>query len=382
MGQQKKNVFWLGIVSFFTDVSSEMIFPVLPIFLRVVLGANMAIVGMIEGVAEATASLLKLFSGWLSDKMQKKKLLVGSGYGLSAFTKPILALASSWWHVLFVRVSDRVGKGIRTAPRDALIAASVSKEERGKYFGLHRMLDTSGAILGSLIAAVLLYIYTNDFRLIFWLSFIPGLIAVVILYLFVVDVKDEVKKKVEVSFKNLNPDYRNFLIVVMLFGLGNFSYAFFLLRAQDIGLVVALIPVIYLVYNLVYAGISIPAGKLSDKIGRKKVLFFSYIMFAITSLGFGFYADLKSIWLLFVLYGLFMALNDGVSRAYVSDMVDVKRGSALGAYHMVVGIVVLPANFIGGYLWNSFSVEMAFVYGAVMASLASLYFLLGCCRAK
>jgi len=370
----KKNVWYLGLVSFFTDVSSEMIFPILPIFLTTVLKANMAVVGLIEGIAESTSALLKLISGWLSDKLGKKKLLVIGGYSLSTITKPLLAVSTHWTHILGVRFLDRVGKGIRTTPRDALIASSAAKKVRGKSFGLHRAMDTSGAIVGTLIAFFILQKYLGDaFRLIFWLSFIPGLIAVLILIFAVKESKSKAEKKYSFNFKNLNPNLKKFLFVILLFNLANFSYAFFILRAQDIGLLLALIPLVYLAYNIVYAFFSIPAGKLSDIIGRKHVLSMGFLLFGLTSLGFAFIANTYTIWVLFALYGLFMAITDGVSRAYVSDLsVKEERGTTLGVYHTIVGITVLPANFIGGLLWHEVNVYAPFVYAAVLSIIAAV----------
>jgi MFS family permease len=370
----KKNIWYLGWTSFFTDVSSEMIFPILPIFLTTVLKANMAVIGLIEGIAESASAFLKLISGWFSDKFGKKKPLVIAGYSLSTITKPLLALSTHWTHVLGVRVFDRVGKGIRTAPRDALIAASTAKKERGKGFGLHRTLDTSGAIVGTLIAFFILQKFFEDaFRLIFWLSFIPGLIAVLILIFAVKESKVREEKKYSFDFNNLNPNLKRFLFVILLFNLANFSYAFFILRAQDIGLLIALIPLVYLVYNLFYAFFSIPAGKLSDIVGRKSVLSVGFLLFGMTSLGFAFFANTMTVWFLFALYGLFMAVTDGVSRAYVSDLsTKEERGTTLGAYHTIVGITVLPANFIGGLLWYNINVFAPFVYAAILSITASL----------
>src|SRR3989338_7002591 len=377
-GNIKKNVWYLGLVSFFTDVSSEMIFPILPLFLTTVLKANMAVIGVIEGIAESASSILKLFSGWLSDRLKKKKILIFSGYGLSTITKPLLALATSWWHVLFIRFFDRVGKGIRTVPRDALIASSVKKGERGKSFGIHRMMDSLGAIFGTIIASLLLAYFANNFRLVFWLSFIPGLAALFIIILFVRDTKPEKKaeKKFSLNFKQFKPEFRKFLFVVAFFNMANFSYAFFILRAKDTGHALALIPIIYLVYNIFYASFSIPAGKLSDKIGRRNVLSIGFFLFALVAFGFAFMANLMTIWILFALYGLFMAITDGTSRAYVSDIVEEnKRGSALGVYHSLVGITVLPANFIGGFLWNSVNVYAPFVYASIISVLSSILLL-------
>ena len=377
MKKSQKNVWYMGLTSFFTDVSSEMIFPILPLFLTTVLNANMAVVGLIEGVAESASALLKLISGWVSDKLGKKKPLIILGYSLSTLTKPVLAIATHWTHVLGVRFFDRVGKGIRTTPRDALIAASVNKKDRGKSFGLHRALDSAGAIFGTLIAFFILQRFFGNtadaLRLIFWLSFIPGLIAVLILIFGVKEVGGKANKKFAFDFKNLNPDLKKFLLVIAFFSLANFSYAFFILRAKDVGLLIALIPLVYLVYNVFYAFFSIPAGKVSDKIGRKKVLVSGLMLFALTALGFAFFADTATIWVLFALYGLFMAVTDGVSRAYVSDLAaEEKRGTALGAYHTIVGITVLPANLIGGLLWQKINVQAPFVYAAVLSLISAI----------
>ena len=377
MNKANRNVWYMGLTSFFTDVSSEMIFPILPLFLISVLKANMVVVGLIEGVAESASALLKLISGWVSDKLGKKKPLIIIGYSLSTVTKPVLAIATNWTHVLGVRFFDRVGKGIRTTPRDALIAASVKEKDRGKSFGLHRALDSAGAIFGTLIAFFILQRFFGNtadaLRLIFWLSFIPGLIAVLILIFGVKEVEGKANKKFAFDFKNLNPDLKKFLLVITFFSLANFSYAFFILRAKDVGLLIALIPIVYLVYNVFYAFFSIPAGKVSDKIGRKKVLVSGLMLFALTALGFAFFADTATIWVLFALYGLFMAVTDGVSRAYVSDLAAAeKRGTALGAYHTIVGITVLPANLIGGLLWQKINVAAPFVYAAALSLISAV----------
>jgi MFS family permease len=376
--KKSKNVFRLGLTSLFTDISSEMIFPILPIFLTAVLNAPIAIIGLIEGIAESAASLLKLASGRISDKIGKKKPLVIGGYSLSTITKPLLALATHWTHVLGVRFFDRVGKGIRDAPRDALLAGSVEKKKRGGGFGLHRAMDTAGAIIGTLIAFFLLQRYLGEaYKLIFWLSFIPGLIAVLILVFGVKDVKVKVAKKLKVSFRKNSPLLNRFLFVIAFFNLANFSYAFFILRARDVGLFLALIPIIYLVYNLFYAFFAIPIGKLSDAVGRRIILFSGLLLFGLTSLGFAFTADTTTIWILFALYGIFMAATDGVSRAYVSDLsIKEKRGTALGAYHMIVGITVLPANFIGGLLWDNINVQAPFIYAAVLSIISAVLLLI------
>lgn len=372
----RRNVFWLGLTSFFTDMSSEMIFPVLPLFLTIVLKANMMMVGLIEGIAESVAALLKLYSGWLSDKWGKRKALVVVGYALSAFTKPVFGFATHWSHALAARVVDRVGKGIRTAPRDALIAASTATE-RGAWFGLHRMMDTLGAVAGTIIATIILAKFMANeqtFRLIFWLSIIPGILAVTVLVLFVREAKTKTAtKQLAVSWKAMPSNYKRFVFIAGLFGLVNFSYAFFLLRAQDIGALLVFIPLLYLVYNLFYAFSSIPAGQLADRFGKRVVLATGYIIFALACYGFATVTTMKALWPLFALYGVFMGVTDGVARAYISDVVAEKqRGTALGMYTMTLGLLIVPANVFGGILWDRIGVKTPFLVAAVIASLAAL----------
>ncbi|MBI5072409.1 MFS transporter, partial [Candidatus Woesearchaeota archaeon] len=285
MSQKKKsdvkNVVWLGVVSLLTDISSEMLFPIIPIFLTTVLKANMAVVGFIEGIAEATSAFLKLIAGIAADRWKNNKLLTIVGYGSSTVAKPFLAIATIWQHVLAVRIIDRIGKGIRTTPRDALLAGSVSEKERGKYFGLHRTMDTIGAVCGVLITTGLLLVWgaaEASFRKIFWISFIPAALAVIILFLFVHDVKTKTEQKKQKTFnlfkawKKLNKNLKVFYGIMVFFNLASFSYAFFILRAQNVGFAIALIPILYLVYNIFYAVTAYPAGKISDYLGRNIVL--------------------------------------------------------------------------------------------------------------
>ncbi len=396
------NVIWLGIVSLLTDVSSEMIFPIMPLFLSLVLKANMAVIGFIEGFAEGTSAILKFISGIIVDKFENKKSLTTIGYALSAFSKPFLTIASMWQHVLIVRILDRFGKGIRTTPRDALIMASVNKKERGKYFGLHRTLDSIGAVIGIALATILLYYLgssESSYRTIFWLSFIPGFIAVVLLVLFVkeagssrnknekirktnsITVNKKINSKTSSTIPKFNllkiwklftPDLKKFFIIAALFNLASFSYAFFLLRAQNIGVAVALIPVLYFVYNVFYAASSYPAGKISDYLGRNNVLIAGYLLFAVTALGFGFYATTFTLWILFALYGIVLGLTDGVSRAFVADLADKKySGTAFGSYYMIIGLTIFPANVIGGLLWKNFSAQIPFLVAAILAVIAT-----------
>lgn len=381
------NVIWLGIVSLLTDVSSEMIFPILPLFLSAVLKANMAVIGFIEGLAEGTAAVLKFVSGILADRFKNKKVLTILGYGASALSKPFLAFATVWQHVLIVRVLDRIGKGIRTTPRDALIAVSVQKKERGKYFGLHRALDSVGAVIGVLFVTFFLFFFgasEASYRTIFWISFIPAVLAVLFLFLFVHEVPEAAEKEIKEkpkkekhihlfrAWKQLQPDLKLFLSIIVFFTLGSFSYAFFLLRAQNIGIAITLIPLLYLVYNIFYAFLSYPAGKLSDSLGRNTVLCAGFVLFAITALGFGFFATAWSLWILFALYGIFIGITDGVTRAVIADLSQEKeRGLAYGVYYMLTGLAIFPANLIGGLLWKYLGPEVAFTYAALIAVLAA-----------
>lgn len=370
----KKNVIFLSFVSLFTDISSEMIFPILPLFLANVLGVNKAVIGLIEGVAESTAALLKTFSGWLSDKLRKRKVLILIGYGLSTIVKPFLALSATWQHVLTVRFLDRVGKGVRTSPRDALVAASTERRFMGKAFGLNRSFDKIGAIIGTLLAFWLLTKFVENYRLVFWLSVIPAILSVLIIIFFVKDVKkDGDKSKIfKFRWKTLNPNYKRFIFVASVFGIANFSYAFLILKANEMGIAVALIPIVYLVYNIFFAGFAVPAGNLSDRIGRKKVLGIGYLIFSVVCFGFVYASSPYFAWLLFALYGVSLAFTDAISRAFVSDLVkEEERGTAIGIYHTCIGFAAFPASFIFGNLWNFVGSNFAFSFAAILSLFAS-----------
>jgi len=369
----KRNVLALGLVSFFNDIGSEMIFPLLPLFITITLGAPVAVLGLIEGIAESAAALLKMGSGTLSDKVGKRKAIVVSGYSLSALAKPFFALATIWQHVLAVRFLDRVGKGVRDAPRDALLAASAKDSRRGRSFGFVQAMDRGGAIAGTLIATALLAMAFN-YRQIFLLAFIPSLLAVVVAALFVKEIAHAPLKRLEWPWKNhFGAELKKFLLVAGLFNVANFSYAFYLLKAQQAGLAVVLIPMLYLTYTVCYALAAYPVGRLSDSIGRKKVIGIGYALFALTAAGFATLTGTAMLWPLFVLYGIQIAFTDSVSRAFVSDMVeDKRRGSALGAYHMTVGLAVLPASVIAGFVWDAFGSAMTFSLAAVVAMMALL----------
>ena len=370
-----RNVIVLGIASLLSDASREMIFPLLPLLLVNGLAAEKSIVGLIEGIAESTASILKVFSGWFSDKIGKRKPIIFSGYGISTFAKPFLALATSWFHVLAVRFADRVGKGIRTSPRDAMIADSTDEKVRGKAFGFHRSMDTLGAMIGPSIAFLLFPLF--GYRNIFLLATIPGVIAVFLILAFVKERERPIRKNnpqpIKFSFKSLSKEFKIFVILAALFALGNFSYAFIILRAQDVGITPELIPLLYLLFNTVYALFSIPAGILSDKIGRKPVIALGYTTFGMMCLGFAVATSSISAIVMFALYGIFNAITDTVQRAFVSDLTIAElRATALGTFHAAVGMAALPASIVAGVLWQYFGATATFLYGAALAFLSTI----------
>jgi MFS family permease len=373
-----KNVWLLGLLSLFNDTSSEIIFPLLPLFLSQVLGVNKAFIGLIEGVAESTASLLKLFSGWWSDKIQKRKSIIFMGYALSAFTKPLFAFSHSALQVLLLRATDRVGKGIRTAPRDALLAESTPFEDRGKAFGLHRAMDTFGAIIGPILAWILLSTLPGDFghrlRLIFLVAFLPGFIGL----WFIKKVKEtptnpDNPKPFKFSLKSFSPRFKFYLMIASLFALGNSSNVFLILKANAAGISDALIPMLWLVYNIVTASTSLPFGHLSDKIGRRKIIIIGMCFFAILYAAFGYYNSASIMWGLFALYGLYAGIDEGAQRAFAADLAPPDmRATAMGAYNFAIGIFTLPSSLIAGWLWDKFGSAYPFYFGALLAGLSAI----------
>lgn len=396
-----KNIFYLGLVSFFTDISSEMIYPLMPIFLTVVLKAPMAFVGVVEGVAESTASILKLVFGWYSDKLGKRKLFTSIGYTISSCVRPLIAFAVYPWHVLAVRFADRVGKGIRTAPRDALIADTCDPEEKGKAFGFNRAMDHAGAVIGPLVASFLLLIFINNYRFVFALSFIPALAAVFIVVFLVRDrycknarlvepvescygAKKDYDNKHFLSIHSIlqscnvcPPAFKFYLFVILIFTLGNSSDAFLILRAKEIGVPIALIPILWVLLHIVKMASSTPGGALSDKFGRKKVIVAGWIIYFLVYLGFAFAKNTAQIWVLFAIYGFFFGLTESAEKAFVADLVkpDV-RGSAYGVYNFAIGIGALPASVIMGILWQRFGVVTAFSFGAILAVISAFLLLM------
>jgi len=374
-----KNVFALGWVSFFNDLASEMVYPVVPIFLTTFLGAPVAIVGLIEGIAESTASILKVFSGWISDKFQKRKPFVMAGYSLSTFSKIILGLSYTWPLVLVARFLDRLGKGIRTSARDSLITESCQENIRGRSFGFHRALDTLGAVFGPLAAIMFLSIFNDNLRLVFYIAAIPGFIGIILLIIFVLEKKKKALcfSDVKLRWRDVNPSFRIFLFISIIFSIGNSSDAFLILRAQNLGLAIKITIFAYVLFNLTYALFSIPAGIIVDKIGAKKVFVAGLLIFATVYFFFGFINKSLFIWVLFPIYGIYMALTEGVGKAYISLLVpQEKSGTAFGIYQTSVGICSFFSSLIAGIMWNYIDIRVPFYFGSGTAFLASLLFII------
>ncbi|MFA5065603.1 MAG: MFS transporter [Dehalococcoidia bacterium] len=385
------NIFWLGAVSFLTDVSSELIFTLMPLFLANILQTGTVIIGLVEGVAESTASLLKVASGWLSDKIGNRKELSFIGYALSTLAKPFMLIASSWGPVMGIRFADRFGKGIRSAPRDALVGDSCDESERGRAFGFHRAMDTSGAALGLVIAALVIFLVQGEvlslqadaYRWLVILGVIPAFIAL-FFFMFIHEPPKQtcaVSESWPAGVGSADPPdttaftgrFKLFLAILFVFTLGNSSDAFLILRAQNLGNNVLYIVLMLIVFNAVYALISTPAGSLSDKLGRKKIIALGWTVYALVYLGFAFFNQSWMVWVLWAMYGIYYGLAEGVARALVVDLVpEDKRGTAFGAYHGVVGITLLPASLIAGWLWQAVSPAAPFYFGAAMAGIAVL----------
>jgi MFS family permease len=450
-----KNIYVLGIASFFNDFSSEMIYPLIPVFIKSVLGVGAYFIGIIEGIAETTNSLLKLFSGYYSDRFKKRKIFVVFGYAFSNIVRPLIGIANSWGFLLALRFSDRVGKGVRTSPRDAIIGESAPDDRRGFAFGFHRAMDHLGAVTGSLVASLLLYVFLMDIRKVFLLSVIPGIIAVLLIIFGVREVrkKDELivaqqlaaaeaKMKTGESSKYANADrvgaakagsledsdtvglmafregiaaesakdsrataqaaqtetqtakkssvpafhfrdlkklggkFGYYLSILVVFALGNSTDAFLLLRASDLGIKTAFIPLLWAVHHVSKAAFSFFGGHLSDKLGRKPMIIIGWVVYGLTYLGFAFANQPYMIWVLFVFYGLFFGFTEGVEKALVCDMVPKdKLGSAYGFYNLAIGISALPASLIFGFIWTKVSSQAAFMTGAGISAAAILMLL-------
>jgi len=374
-----KNVFFTGLVSFFMDVSSEMIYPLVPLFLANVLGVNKSVIGLIEGIAESTASLLKVFSGWLSDRIGNRKNLMLAGYAISTLSRPIIAQAGAWQQVLASRFVDRLGKGIRTAPRDAIIAESAETTHLARAFSFHRSMDTMGAVVGPAIALMLLQLYNNNYKMVFWLSMIPGAIAVLIIVAFIKEKKHSTVTPADrprLTLKHFDWKVKFFIVIAALFALGNSSDVFLILRAEQVGIPTVMIPAVYLMFNLVYSLSAIPAGIAADRFGKKRILLLGFVLFAGLYYGFAVAGSAAAIWVLFGLYGLFMGLTEGIQKAFLAAIIPPDfKATAFGVYATAVGIATLPASLIGGWLWDRVSPAATFYFGAATATLSALLFI-------
>jgi len=370
-----RQVFILGMVSLFTDIASEMLYPVTPIFLTAVLGSSMAVVGIIEGIAEFIAGLLKGYFGKLSDKVGKRSIFIMMGYGLSAISKPLPGIFQNIPTVLFSRVADRTGKGIRTAPRDALLG-SYSNGNSGAVFGFHRGMDTLGAAIGPAIALVFLNYFPNNFQLIFLVAFIPSAIAV----LFTLLVKDKPieskpgsRKNYSSFWKSAPKSYKKLLVLITMFSLVNSSDVFLILKSRDISDSSTLAIFGYIFYNLIYAASSYPLGGLSDKFGKRKIFSIGLIIFSSVYFGFALVPDIKFIWVLFALYGIYAASTEGISKAWVSDLIpDEQRGSAIGLLTMLSSFSVMLGSFLTGILWDQFGSSVPFLVSAGISFIIAL----------
>lgn len=375
-----RNVVVLGLVSTLTDFSSEVAIRTLPLFLVNVLGVKTSLIGLIEGVAESTATLTRLLSGWLSDRIGRRKVLVSWGYGLSAFVKPALYFAGSWPFVLAVRFLDRIGKGIRTSPRDALVADSCAEGERGKAFGFNKAMDPFGATLGLASAALLVYVTQGGalaltretYQWLVLLATVPGLLSFALLVRFV---REPARAHPEASggtadtaAAGIGPQFKRFLAVLVFFTLGNSSDAFLMLRAQTVGMSVGELFAVLAAFNLVSAAVSYPSGHLSDRIGRKALMSAGWLVYAIVYVGFAFAWSPAHVWVLYLVYGVYEGLTAGVEKAFVADLVPARlRGTAYGLFNTAVGISVLPASVIAGVLWQQVGPAAPFLFGAALA---------------
>jgi len=369
----------LGLISLFTDIASEMLYPITPLFLTTVLGASMVVVGIIEGLAEFISGFLKGYFGRLSDKLGKRSIFVTIGYGLSALVKSLPGIFPYISTVFFSRITDRVGKGIRTAPRDALLAGNADGNT-GAVFGFHRGMDTLGAAIGPLVALILLHFYPNDFKLIFLVAFLPSVIAVS----FTRAVKDKVttiKEKQKEHYLNVwksaPSQYKTIIILVTIFSLVNSSDVFLILKSQNVSHSSTLAIIGYILYNIIYAGSSYPMGKISDKLGKKKVFVTGLIIFSIVYLGFAVSPNVDWLWGFFVLYGIYAASTEGIAKAWVSDLIpDEKRGTAIGFLTMLSSFAVMLGSLITGILWDQFGSTVPFVVSSVISFLIAVSFIL------
>jgi MFS family permease len=387
-----RNVFAISLVSLLNDASSEIIYPLLPVFLSLTLGASPGIIGLIEGAAESISSLLKLFAGYFSDRLGKRKLFVVLGYALSSFARPLLAFATNWHQVLAIRLSDRTGKGIRSAPRDAMIADTVAIEERGLAFGFHRAMDHTGAVVGPLIGYLLVLWFAadrnaptaGDFTKIFILASVPAFAAVLVVAFFVREFHKAratqdtvVAPPIRFTLRGFDSNFKRFLVIVALFTLSNSSDAFLLLRAQSAGVSIAAIPLLWAMLHVSKVVSSLYGGHLSDVLGRRRLIVSGWILYAAVYAGFAFVSNEISVWILFLIYGIYFGLAEGAEKALVADLVQPEqRGTAYGLYNLAFGITVLPASLLMGGLWDWRGPQIAFLVSATLGATAAVLLML------
>jgi len=371
-----RNILFTGLTSFLTDTSVKMVYSVMPMFLLSI-GASKTSLSLIEGIAESTAALVKTLSGFWSDKIGKNKPFMLIGYGISALIIPLYSFVISPMQVLYLRFIERFGKGIRTAPRDSLVAGSVSNGETGKSFGLQKAMDNSGAILGPLAAFALLIFFPLNYRLIFLLAGIPAVLSI---FVIIFGIKEAKKNKESLfkkfHFKDFPPKFYLFLGIIFIFTLGNSTDALLMVKANEVGVKVAFIPLVYLVTSIVSVLLAIPLGSLSDRIGKERILVAGFLIYAIVYYGFGVTGSVATIIFLFALYGLYSAATDGIQKAFISDMVDHnKQGTGLGIYNALLGITLLPASLIAGLLYDKVNSHIPFYFGAVTAIISAILML-------
>ncbi len=368
-----RNPFFIGLTSFFTDTSIKMIYSVMPLFLLSI-GASKTTIALIEGIAESTASLLKALSGYWSDRIGKNKPFMVFGYGITALVTPFYAFAISPLQILLFRFAERVGKGLRTAPRDSLISSSVRENDAGKTFGFQKAMDNSGAILGPLTAFVLLIIFPLDYKLIFLVATIPAVLGTLTIIVFIKEAKNsEIRKSNKFSIKSLPPKFYFFLAIIFVFTLGNSADALLLVKTSETGIDKMYIPFVYMIFNSVSVLLAVPIGKLSDRIGREKLIVAGFIVYALVYFSFGRFSDIKIYVVLFMFYGLYSALTDGSQKSLISDIVSKDlKGTGFGLYHAVLGITLLPASIIAGLLYDKVNSSAPFYFGSVMALLATI----------
>lgn len=368
------NVFFIGLISFFGGISQDIIIPVLPLYLANVLHLEKSFIGLTEGLVTSSASIFKMVSGIISDKFKARKPVIFLGYLLSMIGRPLLALASTGGFVLFLRFLDGVGKGIKETPKDALIAESTQEENRGKGFGIARAIDTLGSVAGPLLLFLILFLLKDNnlkYHYVFFIATIPLIVTLVTLQIFVKETSLKINTRPDITPYHLPKKFYIFLGIVVLFSLGNSSDTFLILRAQNVGLGLLAIPLVYALFNAFYASASIPLGSLSDKIGREKVILLGWLSYSLAYLGFGLSNKSIQMWFLFAFYGIYYATTEGVAKAFIADIVRVDyRGRAYGLYDTIVGVITLPASFIAGFLWDKVSPATPFYFGSLMAGVA------------